>query len=74
MNNKGDFVKNLLDIKNLKRKNALFIGNDENDIPAIEHVKFAVGVADSYETFYQSASYMLFKTEETVLFVNYVRY
>ena len=59
VNNKGDFVKNLLDIKNLKRKNALFIGNDENDIPAIEHVKFAVGVADSYETFYQSASYML---------------
>jgi 3-deoxy-D-manno-octulosonate 8-phosphate phosphatase (KDO 8-P phosphatase) len=61
VDDKGKFVKGLLQSKGLKRENALFIGNDENDIPALEYVRFGVGVADSYETFLYSAQYVLCK-------------
>ena len=61
IDNKGSFVKDLLERKGLKKKNALFIGNDENDIPALEYVEFGVGVADSYKTFFNSIQYVLSK-------------
>lgn len=59
VSDKGHFVKNLLKRKGLNKDNALFVGNDENDIPAIKHVNYTVGVADSFKKFSKSATHML---------------
>ena len=61
IDDKGSFVKDLIQRKGLNKENALFIGNDENDIPALKHVKFGVGVADSYKSFLDSTQYILSK-------------
>ena len=57
--NKGEFIMELLKERDLEINNALFIGNDENDISALDSVQIGVGVSDSYGEFHDSVEYVL---------------
>ena len=56
---KGSFVGDLLQRKKVEAGSTLFVGNDENDLPALQHVGFGVAVADSHEKFFKSSRYAL---------------
>ena len=57
--NKGDFIDNYLIQNNLTKKNVIYVGNDENDITALDHAAIKVGVKDSFHEYQKRVSYLL---------------
>lgn len=58
VSNKGDEIKKICEEISINPKNAMFVGNDINDIPAFKVVGFSVGVADSFEEIYPYISFI----------------
>lgn len=58
--NKAKAVEAICAKYSIQERNAMFVGNDINDISALEIVGFPVGVADSYEEIYP---YILYRTK-----------
>ena len=59
--NKGDFIqKNIINDK-LKKENILYIGNDENDISALDFCGISIGVKDSHDCYLSYVEYIINK-------------
>ena len=61
MENKGKVVSELLEQRNIKPENVIFVGNDLNDLPAFEVAGWNVAVADAYPEVIRAADYVLSK-------------
>jgi len=59
--NKAIIVDEICDKWKVDLKKTMFVGNDINDIPALEKVGFPVGVADSYPEIYP---HIIYKTKK----------
>ena len=49
IHDKSKILKNICNEENVNLKDVCFVGNDINDIPALEICGFPVGVKDSYD-------------------------
>lgn len=58
---KGRVMRQILEEKNVKAENAVFVGNDLNDLPCFEVAGWSVAVADAFPEVIQSADYVLGK-------------
>jgi N-acylneuraminate cytidylyltransferase len=61
LQNKGRVMREVLEKKNIKAENVIFVGNDLNDLPCFEIAGWAVAVADAFPEVIQSADYVLSK-------------
>jgi N-acylneuraminate cytidylyltransferase len=61
LQNKGRVMRKVLEKKNIKAENVIFVGNDLNDLPCFEIAGWAVAVADAFPEVIQSADYVLSK-------------
>jgi N-acylneuraminate cytidylyltransferase len=62
MQNKGLVMHELLEQKNIKAENVIFLGNDLNDLPCFEIAGWSVAVADAYPEVLRAADLVLTKT------------
>ena len=62
MQNKGLVMRELLEQKNIKAENVIFLGNDLNDLPCFEVAGWSVAVADAYPEVLRAADHVLTKT------------
>ena len=62
MQNKGLVMRELLEQKNIKAENVIFLGNDLNDLPCFEIAGWSVAVADAYPEVLRAADLVLAKT------------
>ena len=62
MQNKGLVMRELLEQKNIKAENVIFLGNDLNDLPCFEIAGWSVAVADAYPEVLRAADHVLTKT------------
>ena len=62
MQNKGLVMRQLLEQKNIKAENVIFLGNDLNDLPCFEVAGWSVAVADAYPEVLRAADHVLTKT------------
>jgi YrbI family 3-deoxy-D-manno-octulosonate 8-phosphate phosphatase len=62
IHDKGRVMRELLEQKNIKAENVIFIGNDLNDLPCFEVAGWSVAVADAYPAVIQAADFVLSKT------------
>lgn len=62
MQNKGLVMRELLEQKNIKAENVIFLGNDLNDLPCFEIAGWSVAVADAYPEVLRAADLVLTKT------------
>jgi len=58
---KGRVMREVLEKKNVKADNVVFVGNDLNDLPCFEIAGWSVAVADAYPEVIQAADYVLSK-------------
>lgn len=62
MQDKGRVMRQVLEQKNVKAENVIYIGNDLNDLPCFEIAGWSVAVADAYPEVIRAADYVLTKT------------
>ncbi|MBI5965108.1 MAG: acylneuraminate cytidylyltransferase [Chloroflexi bacterium] len=62
MQDKGRVMREVLEQKNVKAENVIYIGNDLNDLPCFEIAGWSVAVADAYPEVIRAADYVLTKT------------
>jgi YrbI family 3-deoxy-D-manno-octulosonate 8-phosphate phosphatase len=62
MQDKGRVMREVLEQKNLKAENVIYVGNDLNDLPCFEIAGWSVAVADAYPEVIRAADYVLTKT------------
>ncbi len=58
---KGRVMREVLEKKNVKAENVVFVGNDINDLPCFEVAGWSVAVADAYPEVIQAADFVLSK-------------
>jgi YrbI family 3-deoxy-D-manno-octulosonate 8-phosphate phosphatase len=56
---KGNVMREVLEQKNVKAENVIFIGNDLNDLPCFEVAGWSVAVADAYPEVIRAADFVL---------------
>ena len=61
LGDKGKVMKEVLEQKNIKAENVVFVGNDLNDLPAFDVAGWNVAVADAYPEVIRAADYVLTK-------------
>ena len=62
LQNKGHVMRELLEQKNIKAENVIFLGNDLNDLPCFDVAGWSVAVADAYPEVLRAADHVLTKT------------
>lgn len=62
MQDKGRVMREVIDRKNVKAENVVYIGNDLNDLPCFEIAGWSVAVADAYPEVIRAADHVLRKT------------
>jgi YrbI family 3-deoxy-D-manno-octulosonate 8-phosphate phosphatase len=62
IHDKGRVMREVLEQKNIKAENVIFIGNDLNDLPCFEIAGWSVAVADAYPAVIHAADFVLSKT------------
>ncbi len=62
MQDKGRVMREVLEQKNVKAENVIYIGNDLNDLPCFEIAGWSVAVADAYPEIIRAADHVLTKT------------
>jgi len=58
---KGRVLREILEKKNIKAENVVYVGNDLNDLPSFEVAGWAVAVADAFPEVIRKADYVLSK-------------
>lgn len=58
---KGRVMRELLEQKNLRAENVVYVGNDVNDLPCFEVAGWSVAVADAYPEVIRAADHVLSK-------------
>ena len=58
---KGRALREVLEQKNVRAENVVYIGNDLNDLPCFEIAGWSVAVADAYPQVVRTADYVLSK-------------
>jgi YrbI family 3-deoxy-D-manno-octulosonate 8-phosphate phosphatase len=58
---KGQVMREVLERKNIRAENVIYIGNDLNDLPCFEVAGWAVAVADAFPEVRRAADYVLSK-------------
>jgi N-acylneuraminate cytidylyltransferase len=58
---KGRVIREVLEQKNVRAENVIYIGNDVNDLPCFEVAGWSVAVADAYPELIQAADFVLSK-------------
>ncbi|MEO5888131.1 MAG: HAD hydrolase family protein, partial [Anaerolineales bacterium] len=58
---KGRVMREVLEQKNIKSENVIYIGNDLNDLPCFEIAGWSVAVADAYPEVIRAADHVLAK-------------
>ncbi len=61
MQDKGRVMREVLERKNVKAENVVYVGNDLNDLPCFEIAGWRVAVADAYPEVLRAADYVLSK-------------
>jgi N-acylneuraminate cytidylyltransferase len=61
MQDKGRVMREVLDQKNVKAENVIYVGNDLNDLPCFEIAGWSVAVADAYPEVIRAADFVLTK-------------
>jgi N-acylneuraminate cytidylyltransferase len=61
LDEKGRVMREVLEQKNIKAENVVFVGNDINDLPCFEVAGWAVAVADAYPEVIRAADHVLSK-------------
>jgi YrbI family 3-deoxy-D-manno-octulosonate 8-phosphate phosphatase len=61
MQDKGRVMREVLEKKNIKAENAIYVGNDLNDLPCFEIAGWSVAVADAYPEIIRAADFVLTK-------------
>ena len=61
LHEKGRAMREILEQKNLKAENVIFIGNDVNDLPCFEIAGWSVAVADAFPEVIRAADFVLSK-------------
>jgi YrbI family 3-deoxy-D-manno-octulosonate 8-phosphate phosphatase len=61
MENKGQAMREVLEQKNVKAENVIYLGNDLNDLPCFEIAGWSVAVADAYPEVLRAADHVLTK-------------
>jgi N-acylneuraminate cytidylyltransferase len=59
---KGRVMREVLERKNIKAENVIYIGNDLNDLSCFEVAGWSVAVADAYPEVIRAADYVLTKS------------
>ncbi len=62
MQDKGRVMREVLERKNVKAENVVYVGNDLNDLPCFEVAGWSVAVADAYPEVIRAADHVLTKT------------
>jgi 3-deoxy-D-manno-octulosonate 8-phosphate phosphatase (KDO 8-P phosphatase) len=62
MQDKGRVMREVLEQKNIKAQDVIYIGNDLNDLPCFEMAGWSVAVADAYPEVIRAADHVLTKT------------
>lgn len=62
LHDKGHVMREVLEQKNIKAENVIYIGNDLNDLPCFEVAGWSVAVADAYPEVIRAADYVLSRT------------
>lgn len=62
IHHKGRVMREILEQKNIKAENVIYIGNDLNDLPCFEIAGWAIAVADAYPEVLRAADFVLSKT------------
>jgi len=55
-------MREVLEQKNIKAENVIYVGNDLNDLPCFEIAGWSVAVADAYPEVIRAADFVLSKT------------
>ena len=61
LHDKGRVMREVLEQKNIKAENVIYVGNDINDLPCFEVAGWSVAVADAYLEVIRAADYVLSK-------------
>jgi N-acylneuraminate cytidylyltransferase len=61
LNDKGRVMREVLEQRNIKAKNVIYVGNDINDLPCFEIAGWSVAVADAYPELIGAADHVLSK-------------
>lgn len=61
MQDKGRVMREILEKKNIKAENVIYVGNDLNDLPCFEIAGWSVAVADAYPEVIRAADFVLEK-------------
>jgi len=61
IHDKGRVMREVLEQKNIKAENVIYIGNDLNDLPCFEITGWSVAVADAYPEVTRAADFVLSK-------------
>lgn len=61
IHDKGRVMREVLEQKNIRAENVVYIGNDLNDLPCFEVAGWAVAVADAYPEVIRAADFVLSK-------------
>jgi N-acylneuraminate cytidylyltransferase len=61
LHDKGRVMREIIERKNMKAANVIFIGNDINDLPCFEAAGWSVAVADAFPDVIRAADYVLSK-------------
>jgi YrbI family 3-deoxy-D-manno-octulosonate 8-phosphate phosphatase len=62
IHDKGRVMREVLEQKNVRAENVIFIGNDVNDLPCFEVAGWSVAVADAYPEVIDAADFVLSKS------------
>jgi N-acylneuraminate cytidylyltransferase len=58
---KGRALRQVLEQKNIRAENVIYVGNDVNDLPCFEIAGWSVAVADAYPEVLRAADHILSK-------------
>jgi N-acylneuraminate cytidylyltransferase len=61
LHDKGRVMREVLEQKNIKAENVVYVGNDLNDLPCFEVAGWSVAVADAYPEVLRAADFVLSK-------------
>jgi N-acylneuraminate cytidylyltransferase len=61
IHDKGRVLREVLEQRNIKAENVIYVGNDLNDLPCFEVAGWAVAVADAYPEVIRAADFVLSK-------------
>ena len=62
IHDKGRVMREVLEQRNIKAENVIYVGNDLNDLPCFDVAGWSVAVADAYPEVLQAADFVLTKT------------